>query len=320
MDEFEVIRTFFASQPVRRDDVLLGIGDDAAVLSPPPGAALVCTTDLLVEGVHFPAMTGPCAIGHKALAVNLSDLAAMGARPAWATMTLALTESGPAWLQDFCRGFFRLAERFAVQLVGGDLTRGPLAIGVHLTGFADKQRFLTRHGARPGDDVYVSGCLGDAALGLLARQGSLPLAPRDREALLQRLEFPEPRVALGRALLGLATAAIDVSDGLCADLGHVAMASGVAASVQAERLPLSESYRSCLDDAGWGPALTGGDDYELCFTAAPASRGEIDAVAAAQGVALTRVGSIEEGQGVRVYADGDEVTPSRTGYEHFRGH
>ena len=320
MDEFEVIRTFFASQPVRRDDVLLGIGDDAAVLSAPPGAALVCTTDLLVEDVHFPAMTAPCAIGHKALAVNLSDLAAMGARPAWATMTLALTETGPAWLQDLCRGFFGLAERFGVQLVGGDLTRGPLAIGVHLTGFADDQRFLTRHGARPGDDIYVSGCLGDAALGLRVRQGALSLAERDRDALLQRLEYPEPRVCLGRALLGLATSAIDVSDGLCADLGHVATASGVAARVDAECLPLSETYRSCLDHAGWGPALTAGDDYELCFTAAPGRQGEVEAAAAAQGVAVTRVGGIEEGDGVRVYADGEEVTPRQAGYEHFRAH
>ncbi len=318
MDEFELIRTFFATQPVCRDDVLLGIGDDAAVLSPPPDEKLVCTTDMMLEDVHFASTTQPSAIGHKALAVNLSDLAAMGARPAWATMTLALTAADPVWLQAFCAGFFELAARFRVQLVGGDLTRGPLAVGMHLTGFVGNEGFLTRDGARPGDDVYVSGFLGDAALGLQAQRGTVTLAGPDHDAVLRRLEFPEPRVELGCALCGMATAAIDISDGLCADLGHIVTSSGVAARLEAERLPLSGVYRRHFGELGWEPALSFGDDYELCFTAAPASRGAIEAVAAARRVTVTRIGTIHEGEGIRISAGGTEFTPRSAGYEHFR--
>ena len=225
MNEFELIQKYFAHQPLARADVVLGIGDDAAVLEVPVGQQLVISTDALVSGVHFPEHTDPEAIGHKALAVNLSDLAAMGATPAWFTLNLSLPRADPAWLEGFCRGLFALAVQHGVQLVGGDTTRGPLTIGIQICGLVPRGQALTRVGARAGDRVYVTGVLGDAAIGLLFAQGKLELPEEYRANVLARLNRPQPRVAAGERLRGLASACIDLSDGLGSSTGRISAPS-----------------------------------------------------------------------------------------------
>lgn len=311
MDEFSVIRRYLAAQEVVRDDVRIGIGDDAAVVEPPAGRQLVMTADVLVSGVHFPPATDARAIGHKALAVNLSDIAAMGAEPAWATMTLTMPDTDATWLTEFCDGLFTLASRYCVQLIGGDLARGPLAVGIHLVGFAEK--VLSRAGATPGEAVYVSGELGDAALALAVVAGNVEAAGTD--AAFERLNFPTPRVELGRALIGHAGAAIDVSDGLVADLGHVAQASSVAIEIELDRLPLSRAYRHHFEHMGWDGAAAFGDDYELCFTA-PLSA-PISEVAELVGVPVTRIGQVKQGSGVSLRQGERWWSPASGGFSHF---
>jgi thiamine-monophosphate kinase len=317
MDEFALIDRFFKGQGVSRKDVLLGIGDDAAVVRPADGRDLVITTDVLVNGVHFPESTEPAAVGHKALAVNLSDIAAMGATPAWATMGLTLAETNEQWLEAFCTGFFALAEAFDVQLVGGDVTRGPLTIGVQLIGIVGEAGCLTRSGAREGDEIYVSGTLGDAGLGLQVDSGMLTVAERDEAVFLDRLNRPLPRVELGRALAGHATAAIDVSDGLVADLGHLCESSGVGAEVDVARVPISDSCRRYLAKVGWEPVLGFGDDYELCFTAAPDQASHIEGLSHELGLGIVRIGRIETGTIRWVHGD-QPFSPHAQGYRHFR--
>jgi thiamine-monophosphate kinase len=322
MTEFDIIRRFFGSPPVRRADVVLGIGDDAAVLRPPAGQELALTTDTLVEGRHFTADAEAGSLGHKALAVNLSDLAAMGAEPAWFLLSLTLPEADEAWLNAFARGLHALSARFNIQLVGGNTTRGPLSIGVTAAGFVPAGAALTRRGAAPGDRIYVTGTLGDAALAVWIEQGRRPSYMAEHERVAARLNRPEPRIAAGIALRGLATAVIDVSDGLAADLGHVLEASGVGARVQLARLPLSETYRElqARRDIGWEPALAGGDDYELCFTVPAAREAELKRRAAGTGCSITAIGEIESGSGVRLVApDGSDYPLSRAGYDHFAG-
>jgi thiamine-monophosphate kinase len=320
MNEFELIREYFVRQPVRRGDVVLGIGDDAAVLDVPSGRQLVVSTDLLVSGVHFPAGTDARAVGHKALAVNLSDLAAMGAEPAWFTLNLSLPEPDAAWLEGFCHGLFELACRHDVALIGGDTTRGPLTIGVQIMGFVEPGQALTRAGARAGDEIYVTGTLGDAALGLRLLQGEIKLPEEFHAAVLTRLERPAPRVGAGRHLRGLATSCIDVSDGLAADLGHILEASGVGARLELARLPLSLAYDPAFAQVGWEAALAGGDDYELCFTVPPARVDDLHRAAALFGVPCTRVGVIESEPGLRIVdPNGAAYVPKLTGFDHFRG-
>lgn len=320
MNEFEIIREYFARQPVRRADVVLGIGDDAAVLAVPAGRQLVVSTDLLVSGVHFPAATEPRAVGHKALAVNLSDLAAMGAEPAWFTLNISLPAPDADWLQDFCRGLFELARRHAVALIGGDTTRGPLTIGVQIMGFVEPGRALTRAGARPGDGIYVTGTLGDAALGLKLLQREIDLPEDYHAAVIARLNRPTPRVEAGRQLAGLASACIDVSDGLLADLGHITDASGVGARIELASLPLSLAYDPAFGQIGWEAALAGGDDYELCFTVSPEREAALRRAAARFGVACTRIGAIESEPGLRILdPQGAAYVPKLTGFDHFRG-
>jgi thiamine-monophosphate kinase len=277
--EFEIIARHF-SRPAR--SARLAGGDDAALLAPTPGQELAVSTDLLLEGRHFAPGAAPRALGHKALAVNLSDMAAMGARPRWATLALALPGADEAWLGAFAQGFYALAGRFGVDLVGGDTTRGALAICVTILGEVPPGEALRRDGARAGDDIWVSGELGGAAWALLT--------PGDAAAA-RRLHEPEPRVALGERLRGLASAAIDVSDGFAQDLGHVLERSGVGAAVEYERLP-----RHPIPDAGAQQrcVLAGGDDYELLFTAPPAARARIEALGRELGLALARVGTIAE--------------------------
>ena len=297
--EFELIRKYF-DRPAR--SAVLGVGDDAALLRPSAGAELAVSTDLLLEGRHFRAGADARKLGHKALAVNLSDMAAMGAAPRWVTLALALPSADEAWLAAFARGFFALAERFGIELIGGDTTRGPLAICVTILGEVPRGLALYRAGALPGDDIWVSGELGGAALGL-AQPGNTAAA--------QRLDEPEPRVELGERLRGIASAAIDVSDGFAQDLGHILERSGVGAVVEYERLPK-------FPGAQRAQVLAGGDDYELVFTARQDKRAEIEPLSKELGLALTRVGSMQKGEPVlRVFGkDGAPIAPGR-GFDHF---
>jgi thiamine-monophosphate kinase len=323
MDEFDLIQRLARTTAVPRADVVLGIGDDAALLAPARGKLLAVAMDTLVEGVHFPVGTAADAIGWKALAVNLSDLAAMGAEPAWATLALTLPRAESAWLASFARGFVRLARRHRVALVGGDTTRGPLTVTVQVHGFVPKREAITRSGARVGDAVYVSGTPGDAAAGLALRMAAHGRRQRDpagnRERLVARLEYPAPRVGLGLALRGVASAAVDVSDGLLQDLGHVTEGSGVGAHIDAAALPLSRALTAVCDDAAQclRHALTGGDDYELAFTVPPRRERLLAQRVAPLGVRLTRIGEIVAGRGVRV--DGaPAVLAAAGGWRHFR--
>jgi len=297
-----------------RDDVILGIGDDAALLLPAPGMLLAVATDTLNIDVHFPSDTPPADIGWKALAVNLSDLAAMGARPAWASLSLSLPHPETAWLDAFLDGFLALADANGMSLVGGDTTRGPLSVCVTVHGFVAPGAALRRSGARAGDDIWITGTLGDAAAALAQWRAGGAADP----ALRARLDRPQPRVATGLALAGLAHCAIDVSDGLLADLGHVCEASGVGAEVSLDALPASPALRArFIGDALHAVQATGGDDYELCCTADPGQADAIAALASAE-VGMTRIGRIVEGKGVRALrGDGSEWRPPQTGYAHF---
>jgi len=318
VNEFELIARYFARQPLARPDVVLGIGDDAAVLEVPPDRQLVLSTDTLVAGVHFSDPTDPESIGHKALAVNLSDLAAMGATPAWFTLNLSMPHADPLWLEGFCRGLFALAARHGVQLVGGDTTRGPLTIGIQICGLVPRGQALTRAGARPGDRIYVTGVLGDAAIGLLFAQGKLDLPEEYQANVLERLQRPLPRVAAGERLRGLASACIDLSDGLAADLGHILAASAVGARIDLRRLPLTPAYDTAFVDHGWELALAAGDDYELCFTIPPTQDLAFRRVSLEFGVACAYIGDIEAEVGLRMIdAAGQPYTLKRAGYDHF---
>jgi thiamine-monophosphate kinase len=313
--EFALIARHF-TRPGR--SAILGIGDDAALLAPTAGMQLAVSVDALVAGRHFLPSVAPERLGHKALAVNLSDLAAMGAVPRWALLAITLPAADEAWLAGFTRGFFRLAEQHRVELVGGDTTRGPLNIGITVLGEVEAGRALRRDGARPGDDIWVSGQLGGAALGLRHARGELSLAGADAAACRDRLDLPEPRLALGRLLGdGLAHAAIDVSDGLLADLGHILDRSGVGATVDYSAVPLEPALAGNPGLIA-ACALHGGDDYELCFTAPPGQAGAVCAAGARAGVPVTRIGRITAEPGLRLQdAAGRAVTVPCGGYDHF---
>lgn len=313
--EFDLVECIRSRCAHWRGDVALGIGDDAAVLDVSAGQQLVACTDTLVAGMHFPAATAPEDIGWKSLAVNLSDLAAMGAEPAWALLALTLPEADARFVERFADGFATLASRHAVALIGGDTTQGPLAITVTALGFVPHGVALARGGARVGDGVFVTGTLGDAAGALKCVLGGRS-APA---ALLARLRRPEPRITAGIALRGVAGGCIDISDGLLADLGHVCVASGVGAELEADNLPLSSALAANFDASACRQfALAGGDDYELCFTVPARRETMVAAALAAAGCGATRIGRIVAGTGVRALdARGNDVTPGRTGWEHF---
>ena len=319
--EFSLIDRYFAHHAPNRRDVVLGIGDDCALLIPPAGQQLVVTLDTLVAEVHFFAAADPEGIGHKALAVNLSDLAAMGATPAWATLALTLPKADEAWLAAFCRGLFALADRYGMQLVGGDTTHGPVTvITLQAHGFVPPGLALRRDGAKPGDGVYVTGALGDAGLALAVAFGRATIAAGLHNDVQARLERPEPRLAQGLALRQIASAAIDVSDGLAQDLGHILERSHVGARLEVERLPLSPALSASLDyESALMTALSSGDDYELCFTAPPDRWAQLETVAAAWDCRCTRIGVIEAEPGLRlVRADGSAFRlEQRAGYDHF---
>ena len=318
--EFDIIRRYFMRQSVKREDVVTGIGDDAAVLTVPPGQELVVCLDTLVAGVHFPDNTAAAAIAHKSLAVNLSDLAAMGATPAWATLALTLPENNSGWLDDFSRAFFALADRYRVQLVGGDTTRGPLSVTVQVHGLVSEGAALKRIGAKPGDRIFVTGTLGDAGLALQLRENAA-------DSLQQKLDYPEPRIEAGRVLAGQASAAIDISDGLLADLGHLLEADGLGATVQVEALPRSGAFIAALEKHGpdqpsWfnDLPLGAGDDYELCFTVPEKSCASLEKQFSGLACGCTQIGIIEESAGIRCFLeDGTRYQPAAAGYLHFDG-
>lgn len=313
--EFELIETYLSRLGERRDDVVLGVGDDAALLRPPPGLELACAADTIVEGVHFPAGLAAEDVGHRVLAVNLSDMAAMGAEPAWALLALTMPRADEEWLRRFTRGLHELAREHGTALVGGDMSAGPLSATVTIVGFVPAGQALRRAGARIGHQVWVSGTPGDAAAGLAALHGTLQAPPRIVAPLIERFRRPRPRVTLGLVLRGVASACIDVSDGLAADLGKLCTASRVGASLDSTCLPLSTAMRGAADPArARRLALAGGDDYELLFTVPPGT--DCAPLARSAGVDLARIGVIDDGAGVRI--DG-EPAPAELGhgFDHF---
>jgi thiamine-monophosphate kinase len=306
MDEFELIRRYFK----RNGDacgVATGIGDDGAVLTPDSAQQQIQVIDTLVEGVHFPIDTNPADIAYRAVAVNLSDIAAMGGRPRWMTLALTLSNADERWVESFASGLFEAADEFDVALVGGDTTSGPtVVVTVSITGEVEPGAALLRSGAKPGDAIYVTGTVGDAAAGL-----SLLQSGESNELLVQRFLRPTPRIAIGRALVGKATAAIDISDGLAGDLRKLLAASGVGGELQLDKLPMSDELRSqgsVEQQRQW--ALCGGDDYELCFTADEEDVADISGI--------TRIGSINKSGSLKCVLNGDVVEIDDSGYRHFR--
>jgi thiamine-monophosphate kinase len=314
--EFDLIARYF-TRPGR--SAVLGVGDDAALLRPSPGMELAVSADMLVAGTHFFPDTDPEALGHKTLAVNLSDMAAMGAIPRWALLSLALPHADEAWLAAFARGFLGLAEAHGVELVGGDTTRGPLNLSVTILGEVEAGHALRRDAAKPGDDIWVSGELGGAALGLRHLRGEVSLDPEAASACLERLQRPQARLALGRALVGAAHAAIDISDGLLADLGHILERSGVGAELRLEAMPFAPAL-SAHAGGILECTLAGGDDYELCFTAPSAARADVLRAGLDSGVAISRIGTITRDTGLSLLdAAGRPCLPASLGYDHFGG-
>jgi thiamine-monophosphate kinase len=321
LGEFELIRRFFvrSDSAAAGSGVLLGIGDDAALLNLPQGTDLAASVDTIVAGRHFPQMSDARSIGHRALAVNLSDMAAMGATPAWATLALTMPSADFDWLEKFAAGFFELAAAHAVALVGGDTTRGPLTVSVQILGSVPHGRALRRGGAAAGNILAVSGTLGDAAAGLAFLQAPpATTRPPEAEQLVQRFNYPTPLVRLGLAARGIASAAMDLSDGLIGDLPKLAQASGLAAHVCVEALPLSAALRksAALGQArDW--ALAGGDDYELLFAVPPSRFPELKGAADQLNLTLTPIGELHAGAGVTWSLNGEDFVPGVSGYDHF---
>jgi len=318
LSEFALIERYFRACGAQRADVTLGVGDDAALLSTAAGSELVAATDTLVAGTHFPYGSPPASIGHRALAVNLSDLAAMGARPAWALLSLTLPEAEETWLEEFAAGFCDLARAHGVALVGGDTTRGPLCVTVQLLGHAPRGAALRRAGARAGDALFVSGTLGDAAAGLALEQGRLSAPDEARGYLRERFLWPTPRMALGERLRGYASACIDVSDGLLGDAGKLASASRAGAELSFGELPVSEPLLAALgEERARELALTGGDDYELCFAVQPQDIARLLTELPPERWGYTRIGALRAASGTAVLRDGTVMELSHPGYQHF---
>lgn len=320
LNEFELIQHFFNQRTKHRNDVILGIGDDAAVLNVPFGHELVVSTDTLVAGRHFPEATRPEAIGYKALAVNLSDLAAMAAEPAWILLALTLPQVNEIWLKKFNKGFFSLMQQFQLQLVGGDLTQGPLTITVQALGFVPSGKALCRRGAQVGDRIYVTGTLGDAglALALINNKADFGLTASQISSVMQRLNRPNPRIEMGLALRDIANCAIDISDGLVADLGHLLLTNRVGALVQLEKLPLSASLCALPQESAWPLALSAGDDYELCFTVPESKERILQHHLALLNTPYTCIGHIKADPGLLLLdKKGSVFNSDKTGFQHF---
>ena len=318
LSEFDLIARYF-TRPARPSRADLGIGDDCALITPSAGTQLAISSDMLVAGRHFFEDVDPAALGYKSLAVNLSDLAAMGATPLAFTLALALPAASEPWLEGFSGGLFRAADDYGCELIGGDTTRGPLTISITIFGEVPSGKALRRDAAEVDDDIWVSGSLGDAAAGLNALRGELPLAGSLREQAIARLEMPTPRVKLGIALRGIAHAAIDISDGLLGDLGHILERSRVGAVVEVDALPLGPALREQAASVAHPLALNGGDDYELCFTAPASRRDAVIAAALASGCPATRIGRIGTQAGlVLIDRAGNKLTTPLRSFDHFR--
>jgi len=318
--EFKIIQQLANAQSIQRDEVVLGIGDDAAILDIPEGYELVVSTDTLNIGVHFSEDTTAQDIGYKSLAVNLSDLAAMGAEPVAVNLSLSLPDSDQQWIKDFSEGFFSLASAHHVQLIGGDTTRGALSISVTIFGMVPKGQAIRRNTAQVEDSIYVTGVLGDAGAALSGLTGKLKLTGHQQQAFKKKLNRPQPRVAIGKALRGIVSSCIDISDGLSADLGHILKQSNLGATLYVDQLPLSNVYCEVFDLAdGWQLPLNAGDDYELCFTVAESNLPQLEAAMASLDVTITCIGVIESKAGLHVLMpDGSTQTVEPAGYDHFK--
>jgi thiamine-monophosphate kinase len=315
--EFELIQRYFSRQDKNDQDLILGIGDDAAMISKDSTTDYVIAVDTLNKGVHFPVNTSAQDIAYKALAVNLSDMAAMGASPRFVTLSLSLDDNNEQWLADFSQGLMQTLDEYGVSLIGGDTTQGPLSISVQIIGEVDKGKALLRSGAQVGDKVYVSGTIGDAALGLdLLLNNKLDPGNSDHQYLRNRLNRPTPRVALGKQLAGIAHSCIDISDGLLADLGHIMERSHCGARVYIDQLPVSDSYKLTTDDLSF--ALSGGDDYELCFSVAAENEQKLQTLSRELGISLTCIGEIIADKELQsIDARGEQVEIHQQGYQHF---
>jgi len=325
LSEFDIIKNYFSNIGPQRDDVPFGVGDDCAVLSPGKDVNIVVTVDNLVKDVHFDDLTPVDSIAYKAVMVSVSDIAAMGAKPAWLSLALTLPDADQHWLQQFTQGLREACDVTGVRLVGGNISRGPLNISTHLTGLLQNQKALYRSGASVGDNIYVSGHLGEAALGLMIHQQKIArksFNPKDMQYLLSRLYKPTARISTGLALQSIASACIDISDGLMSDLGHLLTSSKCGASVELTQLPVHECFESLFEHVGqWQSPLCGGEDYELCFTAANSYAEKIQQISQDLDVKLTQIGRIEKQAGLKIMHKG-EIMPlksdsSLTGYTHF---
>lgn len=323
MSEFDLINQYFNTTAVKRDDVLLGIGDDCAILSPPAGKQLAVSTDTLICGVHFPESTTAEDIGYKSLAVNLSDLAAMGAEPAWVSLAISLPQADESWLASFMRGFNQLAEKYNVTLIGGDTTQGALSVTVNVTGFVETDKALKRNRARIDDAVFVTGNIGDSAIGLNAILNKLEIdghfSEQNKNDCIDRLNRPSPRVEAGRLLSDFSVAAIDISDGLIADLNHICEASGVGARLDLQHIPLSQAVLNYYNnEPDWQSILSAGDDYELCFTCPQSQLSELHNLMDAHYIDICCIGKITDEPGVKCINNGQLMSFNQSGYNHFK--
>ena len=320
MGEFDIIQQYFTGWDEPRSEVILGIGDDAAILEIPSTHHLVVTTDMLIAGVHFPHETSPADIAYKALAVNLSDLAAMGARPGWITLVLSLPEVNHKWLQEFSNALCECTKFYHVTLIGGDTNKGPLSVTIQAMGQIPKDKSLRRNGAKAGDWLYCTGTLGDAALGLALIQNKRTVTNKQyKNYLIGRLNRPTPRVGIGLSLRQGASSAIDISDGLMQDLQHILTASGnLGATINLDSLPLSEAFKTTLDEiSAWEMALSGGDDFELLFTISPENKSLLETSLENSGSDYTCIGRITGNKGIQLQSGGNNISLNWNGYDHF---
>lgn len=315
--EFDIIKQYFSRNFPDNKSVHLGVGDDAAITSIPAGMEQVIAIDTLVENVHFKEGTPAEEVAYKALAVNLSDLAAMGATPAWFTLALTLPEVSESWLVGFSKGLFNLADQYGIPLIGGDTTRGPLTISIQVAGFVSQGKALLRSGAQAGDHIFVTGNIGDGAAGLAVQQSGIK--DSDDEYLVQRLRKPIPRIALGQLLIGVATSCIDISDGLLADVSHILEASLKGATLYLDKIPQSDACRNKQQQLGLSllQLAQGGDDYELCFTVPGNKLSMLECIVSESGLKVTEIGLIESGPGLRCYDKNKLLEVQQTGYQHF---
>ena len=321
MSEFQLIDRYCRNLGADHPETRIPVGDDAAVINVPAGMELAISVDSMVEGIHFLPDTEPAKLAHKLMAVNLSDMAAMGAIPKWATVTLTMPTQEESWLSGFSSGLDQIAQRYGVQLIGGDTTRGSLNLSLNIIGLLPKGKAISRSGAKVGDEIFVSGTLGDAALGLSCLTGDAVISQTDSDAMIERLVTPVPQVELGQKLLDLANACIDISDGLVADLGHIADQSDISCAIEIDQIPLSEAFSRYLDDGGdMNLALTGGDDYQLAFTIDNSHRPQIESLASELGVRLSCIGTVCERvtSTVTLTKSGRPYDlPTASGFQHF---